>query len=219
MQRCLKPIADEMQAVGIYLRNIFGESRHEIIQQGAKLLTEVPGLKIRAALVLLSFRSVCADQGKSPVEIATAVELLHIAEAMHDRSIESVKKWSSDISLVFGDYLYSQAYRLIAQYSNASVSACLSDAVGRICEYELTYLCEQTDDRKVDNSEKTAIYYSTCCQIGTICSGADDELIECFKQFGAGLGMAKAKEKLSSLEDSDYKNSLIDIAEQLCEGA
>jgi len=200
------------------IKLFIGESRHEIIQQGAELLGEVEGLKIRAALVLLSFGAVCADGDKPPVDIATAVELFHIADAMHDRTIDSVKGWSSDISLVFGDYLYSQAYRLIAQCSNVGISACLSDAIARICEYDLTNLC-MDDDSDVDSSGKTSIYYSVCCQIGAICGHAGDELAECFKQFGGELGMAGSIERLGRLDDSEYKRSLADIAKQLCGGA
>ena len=216
MQHCLEPIAGEMEAVDRRLGEVFGESRHSIIQQGAELMGEVPGLKIRAALVLLSFNAVCRPGDKAPVDIATAVELLHLGKTMQDRSIDTVKKWSSDISLVFGDYLYSQAYRLMAQCGNADVSACLSDAIDRICEYELTNICEQDDDRDVDGGDKTAIYYSTCCQIGAICGSACDDIVGSMKEFGAELGMAGVGEKLGRLEDSEYKRGLAGIAEHLC---
>ena len=149
--------------------------------------------------------------------------------------------------LVFGDYLYSQAYRLAAKCGNTDVSSRLSDVIDRACETELASLCggrgSQMQNDDAFNCSKTAIYFSTCCQVGAICGQASAVAAESLKLFGRDVGAgfdvlrkladskdgsdtqdlkAKAEafgesavQRLCDLEDSKYKTSLISITNQL----
>lgn len=242
---CIGAVDMQITAVKQRLESVFSRSRHQIIVQAVNLLSEVPDMWLRAAFVMLSANAADLSTDSDDqlcTDVATSVELLHVADLMHSRTLPAVQDWGSDISLVFGDFLYSQAYRIVADSSNADVSACLSEAIDNNCQTELSALCGQNGGME-NNESRSAIYFSACCQVGAICVGASDSLVQSLKSYGSEIGLAldllqgpaktnddsqsqsdKAKasslaqsaiKKLADLEDSKYKAALTAIADQL----
>ena len=128
LEEIYQPIADDLKAVEDLLGSALGESQNRSILAMGSFLLESPGKMIRPALVFLSERAASAGRSSTCdhpelIEIATAVELIHIASLIHDDVLDGATmrhsratinaRYGDDVSIVLGDYIYSKAFQLI----------------------------------------------------------------------------------------------------------
>ncbi|MBU0548369.1 MAG: polyprenyl synthetase family protein [Candidatus Omnitrophica bacterium] len=77
-------------------------------------------------------------------KLSAALELTHSASLIHDDIIDHAElrhyrptvnhKWGRDVAIASGDYLYTEAFRLIAQCGNSDILSCISQATKLMCE-------------------------------------------------------------------------------------
>ena len=152
LDQVYQPIAEDMEKVERFLESSVKESKNKSIQAMSDSLLETGGKKLRPALVILSEKAASAGQdnncnGEKLIALATAMELIHIASLIHDdvldratmrRNKPSINaKLGDDISIVFGDYIYSKAFELIGKSKNTDLFECISQAIYVMCEGEL----------------------------------------------------------------------------------
>ncbi len=211
LKKIYQPIADDLEKVERFLEVSIKESKNASIRKMSDSLLESGGKRLRPALVILSEKAASAD-GKSScdqdelIQLATAVELIHMASLIHDdvldgasmrRSKPSINaKLGDDVSIVFGDYIYSKALELVGKCRNPDLFECICQAIYVMCEGELTQVCHRGDlDLPKDIyitivKKKTASLFAACCQGGAIIGNHNGAVQKALKDFGLNLGIA-----------------------------
>jgi len=211
LDQIYQPIADDLKKVEDFLQVSIKESRNQSILAMSDSLLESGGKRLRPALVILSEKAASAD-GKSScdqnelIRLATAVELIHMASLIHDDVIDGASlrrnkpsinaKLGDDISIVFGDYIYSKAFELIGKCRNPDVFECICQAIYVMCEGELIQVCQRGNlDLSKDNyitivRKKTASLFAACCHCGTILGNHSQIVQTTLKEFGLNFGIA-----------------------------
>ncbi|UCC11464.1 MAG: polyprenyl synthetase family protein [candidate division WOR-3 bacterium] len=171
-----------------------------------KIFREVlgEGKRIRAGLVIL-----VARMFKRPLKefygLAGAVELLHAASLIHDdvvdgsgirRGYESTHaKWSVEIAVLAGDFLFAEAVRMIADLRKPQLLGMATGAISAICAGEIEELMGEhafmSRDEYFRNIEaKTATLFGTAVQMSGLLARAECQQIERLKEFGYAFGIA-----------------------------
>ncbi len=167
----------------------------ELLGEDAKATLDAGGKRLRPMLVLL-----CAGPERSgeAVRAATAIELIHMATLVHDdvlddaplrRGLPTVAATSGrERATATGDLLFSRAFALLAEASDARSVALLADASVALARGELAQRRDAFDlgigeERYMERCRlKTARLFECACLLGR----GDDQL----REFGAGIGLA-----------------------------
>ena len=206
-----QPIANDLKTVEHFLASALCESENRSILAVSNALMDSPGKRIRPALVILSEKAASAG-GKSTcedgelTEVASAMELIHIASLIHDDVLDEAAmrhnkptinaRYGDDVSIVLGDYIYSKAFQLIGKRGKSEIFSCVSEAIHAMCEGELIHVCQR---RNLDLSEhnyiviaekKTASLFAACCQAGTIIGNHSRSVQTALKEFGLNFVVA-----------------------------
>ena len=211
LEKIYQPIADDLKEVEDFLESSVKESKNQSIRQMSNSLLESGGKRLRPALVILSEKAASADKKSSCdqgelIRLATAVELIHMASLIHDDVLDGATlrrnkpsinaKLGDDISIVFGDYIYSKAFELIAKCRNPDIFECICQAIHVMCEGELVQICQRGNlDLSKDNyitivRKKTASLFAACCHCGTILGNHSQIVQTTLKEFGLNFGIA-----------------------------
>jgi octaprenyl-diphosphate synthase len=206
-----KPISDDLKKVDSLLASSIRESTNQSVLDMSNSLSGLSGgKKLRPALVILSEKAASAGNGDGNIEglitLATAVELIHLASLIHDDILDkaTVRRGKpsvnavlgNDISIVFGDYIYSKAFELIGKCRNPDIFKCISQAIYIMCEGELIQVCQRGNlnlpvDKYIDVvKKKTAMLLATCCQAGAILGNHGQTVQTALKEFGMNFGVA-----------------------------
>jgi len=169
-----------------------------------KFLLERKGKLMRPILVLLVAK--CYENvSDSTYHLAAAVELLHQGSLIHDDVVDESDKrrgkksanavYDNKMAVLLGDYVVSMALREITATANVKSVDALSTLIGTLSEGEITQLnaLDQTtlsEDLYFDIiSKKTAILFSSCTSLSALLSGASEQEIDAFRQFGHVAGL------------------------------
>lgn len=168
-----------------------------------KFLLERKGKLMRPILVLLVAK--CYENvNDSTYHLASAVELLHQGSLIHDDVVDESDKrrgkksanavYDNKMAVLLGDYVVSMALRQITATANVKSVDALSTLIGTLSEGEITQLnaLDETtlsEDLYFDIiSKKTAILFSSCTSLSALLSGASEQEINAFRQFGHVAG-------------------------------
>ena len=169
-----------------------------------KFLLERKGKLMRPILVLLVAK--CYENvSDSTYHLASAVELLHQGSLIHDDVVDESDKrrgkksanavYDNKMAVLLGDYIVSMALRQITATANVKSVDALSTLIGTLSEGEITQLnaLDETtlsEDLYFDIiSKKTAILFSSCTSLSALLSGASEQEINAFRQFGHVAGL------------------------------
>ncbi|MGH9467614.1 MAG: polyprenyl synthetase family protein [Terriglobales bacterium] len=162
------------------------------------------GKRIRAGLVLLAARmSPCPAPAR--VRLAAIVEMIHAATLIHDDVLDTAALrrgrpsanalWGNQRSVLAGDWLYMQAFRLALGERNFAILDALIALTQQMVEGELLQLEMQgrivtAEEHLALIERKTARLFSVASQLGAMAAGEPEECIECLGRFGYHLGLA-----------------------------
>ncbi len=177
----------------------------ELIPAITDYITNSGGKRIRPILTLASAKMFDSIDDK-PILLATSVEFIHTATLLHDDVIDegitrrglatANQLWGNKASILVGDYLFSQAFRLMVETSSIKALEILSNASAIISEGEVWQLSNisNTNITEADYFQlirsKTAQLFSAACEAGAIVSGCRPEQAKFLAQYGMNLGMA-----------------------------
>ncbi len=200
----LEPIQEQMRKMEERLYNdISPADKH--LSDLVFHIGKIKGKRFRPALLLLSGH--CSGEiVPQHIDLAIVVELIHTATLVHDdiideaavrRHIETMNsKWGREISILFGDYLFSRAYTILSALDSQIATLIMSQTINIICEGEIVQLlrCYDTEVTESDYlsiiERKTASLCAASCKLGAIFSGANKKLTEALTNYGLKLGMA-----------------------------
>jgi Geranylgeranyl pyrophosphate synthase len=154
-------------------------------------ISKYKGKRLRPALVLLSGK--CAGSVvPQHVDIAVVVEMVHTATLVHDdiideaamrRHVESINsKWGREISILFGDYLFSRGFTILSSLDSQIATLLLSQTVNIMSEGELIQLQRRYDIGLSENDyfdiieRKTASLCAASCRLGATFAGANRKI-------------------------------------------
>ena len=196
-------IHEDLMAVGDILLSLPREAGAlvEDILSGA-----IPGGKrIRPSVVLLASRMLGGPR-RSLVEIAAAIEMIHIGTLVHDDIIDSVPRrrghdslhtlWGVSPAVLAGDFLLSAGLGRVASLGNPGLVSVLTDAVCSVCRGEIRELANigRTGTKREEYfrvvGEKTASLFSAGMVMAGMVSGAGNETLYALENSGRLLGTA-----------------------------
>ena len=182
-----------------------------LISQVASHLLSLRGKRLRPALVFLSF-GLCGNSSQDlrgnscAMNVALSIELIHNATLLHDDVIDQSKirrgqvsvnhKWSNLVSVLMGDFLLANAFKLLVETESPSLLSSISKATGQVSIGEMNQI-QESHNLELDEktylqviAEKTASLFAASCESGAIAADADQKTSEHLKNYGLNLGMA-----------------------------
>ncbi|MEM9825884.1 MAG: polyprenyl synthetase family protein [Planctomycetota bacterium] len=197
------PIAAPMRSVEAMLRQQL-QSEHLEIDEVLRHGTQLGGKRLRPALTLLAGAAV-GQIAEAHIIVGTVVEMVHTATLIHDdvldhaenrRHVPTVNaRWNNDVSILLGDYLFAQAYRLAATLPTTIAAREIGEAARRVCEGELHQILRRGHSRVSQETYidmirgKTAELLAVACRLGAQYAGGDEATVEALGEYGQCLGV------------------------------
>lgn len=181
------------------------DEREKLVQDITYHIINSGGKRLRPILSILSAK-LFGYEGKRHINLSAAVEFIHTATLLHDDVVDhsnlrrgrptANKNWNNKSSILVGDFLFSQAFVLMAEDGDIEVLKILSKAASIIAEGEVKQLYSIANlDLSIEQymsiiSAKTAELFAAACQVGAIVAGADESAKLNMYNFGLSLGKA-----------------------------
>lgn len=177
----------------------------ELIPEVARHLISSGGKRLRP-MVTLAAAQMFGYSGDSHVKLATSVEFMHTATLLHDDVVDESdlrrgKKtarmiWGNQASVLVGDFLLGQAFRMMVDVGSLEALDILSAAAAVIAEGEVMQLgvaknLETTEDEYLAVIKaKTAALFSAAAEVGPVVAEASRSDRAALRSFGTNLGLA-----------------------------
>jgi octaprenyl-diphosphate synthase len=186
---------------------ILGRTGSEVamIPEVANHLINSGGKRLRPMLTLALAR-LAGYTGDGHIKLAAAVEFMHTATLLHDDVVDESEMrrgrlaarmlWGNEASVLVGDFLLGQAFKMMVEVGSIKALEILSSAAAVIAEGEVMQLevaknTATTEDEYIAIIRaKTAELFAAACEVGPALSTRPrDEEAAC-RSFGMNLGIA-----------------------------
>ncbi len=145
-------------------------------------------------------------RGDGHIKLAAAVEFMHTATLLHDDVVDESDMrrgkaaarmvWGNQASVLVGDFLLGQAFKMMVEVGSLPCLDVLSTASAVIAEGEVMQLSAAKDTETTEDAylavirAKTAALFSAACEVGPILAKRPKAEIEACRAYGANLGVA-----------------------------
>jgi len=180
-------------------------SQVAMIPEVANHLISSGGKRLRPMLTLAMAR-LAGYPGTGHVKLAAAVEFMHTATLLHDDVVDESDMrrgklaarmlWGNEASVLVGDFLLGQAFKMMVEVASLKALEILSSAAAVIAEGEVMQLgaakntATTEDDYLAVIRAKTAELFAAACEVGpALAARPRDEQNAC-RSFGMNLGIA-----------------------------
>jgi octaprenyl-diphosphate synthase len=180
-------------------------SHVEMIPQIANHLISSGGKRLRP-MITLAAAGMFGYAGDGHIKLATSVEFMHTATLLHDDVVDEsgLRRgratarmiWGNQASVLVGDYLLGQAFRMMVDVGSLEALDILSTAASIIAEGEVMQLSaaknlETTEDEYLAVIKaKTAALFSAAAEVGPVIAGASRAERAALRSYGVNLGLA-----------------------------
>ena len=177
--------------------DLIPELAHHLIDSGGKRLR--PMLAIAAA-------KLCRYSGNGHIRTASAVEFMHTATLLHDDVVDESgfrrgKKtariiWGNQASVLVGDFLLGQAFKMFVDVGSMSVLRIMSNAAATIAEGEVMQLAAAKNTATTEDAyleiinAKTAALFASAAESGAALANRPTEEQAALRSYGKNLGLA-----------------------------
>jgi octaprenyl-diphosphate synthase len=204
IDRLVEFVSEDMQRVNATILSRTG-SQVTMIPEVANHLISSGGKRLRPMLTLAMAR-LTGYAGDGHVRLAAAVEFMHTATLLHDDVVDESEMrrgklaarmlWGNDASVLVGDFLLGQAFKMMVEVASLPALDILSSAAAVIAECEVMQLgaakntATTEDDYLAVVRAKTAELFAAACEVGpALAARSRDEQSAC-RSFGMNLGIA-----------------------------
>ena len=200
----LELVAEDMAAVNRIILDK-AVSDVELIPQLAHHLIDSGGKRLRPMLTIAAAK-LCGYQGNGHIRLAAAVEFMHTATLLHDDVVDDSdfrrgKKsarllWGNQASVLVGDFLLGQAFRMMVDVGSLGALRILSNAAAVIAEGEVMQLAAAKDTATTEDdyleiiAAKTAALFSAASEVGAALANRPAAEQTALKSYGRNLGIA-----------------------------
>ena len=177
----------------------------EPVSEIARYLLGGGGKRLRPALLLLS-AGYSGYTGPSAIRLAAVVELIHSATLIHDDVIDGAdtrrgrpsanSRWGNHRSVLAGDWLYMQSFRMALEERKFKVLDILIDLTQNMVEGEVAQLTSlgrmDLDEQGVLDlaARKTACLFSGCARLGGVLGSLTPDEEQALADYGRYAGVA-----------------------------
>ncbi|MCW6507129.1 polyprenyl synthetase family protein [Lichenifustis flavocetrariae] len=181
------------------------DSRVAMIPEVANHLIESGGKRLRPMMTLAT-AGLCGYPGQGHVKLAASVEFMHTATLLHDDVVDDSDMrrgklaarmlWGNEASVLVGDFLLGQAFRMMVEVGSIPCLDVLSTAATVIAEGEVMQLAAAKDTTTTEDDyiavirAKTAALFAAACEVGPIIAGRPKAEIAACRAYGTNLGIA-----------------------------
>ena len=176
-----------------------------MIPEVANHLISSGGKRLRPMLTL-ACAAVAGYRGDGHVKLAAAVEFMHTATLLHDDVVDESdmrrgklaarKVWGNEASVLVGDFLLGQAFRMMVEVGSMTCLDILSTAACVIAEGEVMQLAAakntatSEDDYLAVIRGKTAELFAAACEVGAVLGQRPKAEQAACRSYGMNLGIA-----------------------------
>jgi octaprenyl-diphosphate synthase len=180
-------------------------SATEPVTEIARYLLGGGGKRLRPALLLLS-AGYAGYSGPSAVHLGAVVELIHSATLIHDDVIDGAdirrgrpsanSRWGNHRSVLAGDWLYMQSFKMALDERNFKVLDILIDLTQNMVQGEVAQLStlgrmDLGEDEVVElAARKTACLFSGCARLGGVLGQLTEDEEQALADYGRYAGVA-----------------------------
>lgn len=204
LQPLLDIVAEDMQAINRIILDK-AVSDVEMIPELAHHLIDSGGKRLRPMLTIAAAKLVGYD-GSGHIRVASAVEFMHTATLLHDDVVdESATRrgrktarmiWGNQASVLVGDFLLGQAFRMLVEVGSLPVLKIMSNAAAIIAEGEVMQLAAAKNTATTEDeylaiiNAKTAALFSAASEVSPALANRAADEQSALKSYGRNLGLA-----------------------------
>ena len=197
-------VAADMERVNATILSRTG-SEVTMIPEVANHLIASGGKRLRPMLTLAMSR-LAGYRGDGHVKLAAAVEFMHTATLLHDDVVDESEMrrgklaarllWGNEASVLVGDFLLGQAFKMMVEVGSMRSLEILSSAAAVIAEGEVMQLTAAKNTATTEDEylsvirAKTAELFAAACEVGPALNGCSKDEQSACRSFGMNLGIA-----------------------------
>src|SRR6185369_6903896 len=203
LNRLVALVAPDMERVNTTILARTG-SEVAMIPEVANHLIASGGKRLRPMLTLAMAR-LAGYAGDGHIKFAAAVEFMHTATLLHDDVVDesSMRRgkvaarmlWGNEASVLVGDFLLGQAFKMMVEVGALKSLEILSTAAAVIAEGEVMQLGVAKNTATTEDEylavirAKTAELFAAACEVGPALSGRPKAEQAACRSFGMNLGV------------------------------
>ncbi len=204
IERLTRLLAPDMERVNTAILARTG-SDVTMIPEVANHLISSGGKRLRPMLTLAMAR-LSGYTGDGHIKLSAAVEFMHTATLLHDDVVDQSDMrrgkqaarmlWGNEASVLVGDFLLGQAFKMMVEVGSLQALDILSSAAAVIAEGEVMQLgaakntATNEDEYLAVIRAKTAELFAAACEVGPVLAGKDKSEIAACRSYGMNLGIA-----------------------------
>ena len=176
-----------------------------MIPEVANHLIASGGKRLRPMLTL-AMAKLAGYSGDGHIKLAAAVEFMHTATLLHDDVVDDSDMrrgklaarmlWGNEASVLVGDFLLGQAFKMMVEVGSLPALDILSSAAAVIAEGEVMQLgaakntATNEDEYLAVIRAKTAELFAAACEVGPALANRQKAELAACRSFGMNLGIA-----------------------------
>src|SRR6201990_1676084 len=176
-----------------------------MIPEVANHLIASGGKRLRPMLTL-AMANITGYPGSGHIKLAASVEFMHTATLLHDDVVDESEMrrgkaaarmlWGNEASVLVGDFLLGQAFRMMVEVGSLRALEILSSAAAVIAEGEVMQLAVAKNTSTTEDEyiavirAKTAELFAAACEVGPALSARQKAEQAACRSFGMNLGIA-----------------------------
>jgi octaprenyl-diphosphate synthase len=204
IDRLVELVTPDMERVNsaILLRT---GSQVTMIPEVANHLISSGGKRLRPMLTL-AMAAMTGYAGDGHIKLAAAVEFMHTATLLHDDVVDESDMrrgkaaarmlWGNEASVLVGDFLLGQAFKMMVEVGSLPALEILSGAAAVIAEGEVMQLSAAKNTATTEDEylavirAKTAEPFAAACEVGPVLTSRPRAEQAACRSFGMNLGIA-----------------------------
>ena len=176
-----------------------------MIPEVANHLISSGGKRLRPMLTLAA-AGLCGYTGAGHIKLAASVEFMHTATLLHDDVVDESDMrrgklaarmlWGNEASVLVGDFLLGQAFKMMVEVGSLPCLDVLSSAAAVIAEGEVMQLSAAKDTETSEDDylavirAKTAALFGAASEVGALLGQRPKPEIAACRGYGLNLGIA-----------------------------
>jgi octaprenyl-diphosphate synthase len=176
-----------------------------MIPEVANHLINSGGKRLRPMLTL-AMAQLAGYRGDGHVKLAASVEFMHTATLLHDDVVDESEMrrgrlaarmlWGNEASVLVGDFLLGQAFKMMVEVGSLRALEILSSAAAVIAEGEVMQLSAAKNTATTEDEylavirAKTAELFAAACEVGPVLGNRPKAEMAACRSFGMNLGVA-----------------------------
>jgi octaprenyl-diphosphate synthase len=197
-------VAADMDRVNAMILSRTG-SEVTMIPEVANHLISSGGKRLRPMLTLAT-ATLCGYTGDGHIRLAASVEFMHTATLLHDDVVDESDmrrgqvaarvRWGNEASVLVGDFLLGQAFKMMVEVGSLRALDILSSAAVLIAEGEVMQLAAAKNTETNEDEYlaiirgKTAELFAAACEVGPVIADRPKAEQAACRSYGMNLGIA-----------------------------